>query len=319
MICSKRWPDVPEFFPFVMVTMPDFFDPHVISRIRGYEIRSFRMVESYMAGMHKSRMLGISTEFAQHREYVPGDDTRHLDWKVFAKSDRYFVKQYEAETSMQVMFLLDASRSMFFRSDEAAMSKYEYAATTLSALAWLLTQQKDAFGLGLFDREVRSVLPAKSSTTHFRNMVDVLEKASPGAETDLCDVLLNIAPQLKRRSLVVLLTDLVTDLDRLALGIGQISFGDHDLILMHVEDPLERDFTPQGQTMLIGSEGEGQLLCEPRDLRQAYLDARSEHLQQARNTVRHFGYELESLPTDAPLSDALTHVLTWRQARRQRR
>lgn len=299
--------------------MPDFFDPHVISRIRGYELRSFRMVESYMAGMHKSRMLGISTEFAQHREYVPGDDTRHLDWKVFAKSDRYFVKQYEAETGMQVMFLLDASGSMFFRSDSAAMSKYEYAATTLSALAWLLTQQKDSFGMALFDREIRSLLPGKSSMTHFRNMVDVLENASPGPETNLCDVLLTIAPQLKRRSLIVLMSDLVSDLDRLALGIGQLSFGDHDLMLMHVEDPQERDFDLAGQTVLIGTEGEGQLLCEPRDLRQAYLAARRAHLDQARNTLRQFGFELEELPTDASLSEALTQVLAWRQARRQRR
>jgi uncharacterized protein (DUF58 family) len=299
--------------------MADFFEPHVLARIKGYELRSMRLVESYMAGMHKSRLLGISTDFAQHRQYVPGDDTRHLDWKVFAKTDRYFIKQYEAETNMQVVFLLDASKSMFFRGQKSAMSKFEYAATTVSALCYLLSQQKDAFGLALFDARVRTLLPAKGSHAHLRNLVDVLEKARPGEETDLCGVFFSVAPQLKRRSLVVLLSDFVSDIQRLSLGVGQIHFGQHDMVLLHVEDPLERDFPFAGQTIFLGSEGEGKLLCEPRDMRHAYLAARDRHLEAVRQSCLQFGYVLEHMPTDAPLDETLSRLLSLRQARRRRR
>ncbi len=136
-----------------------YVDPHILSLIKSYELRSLRLVESFMAGMHKSKLLGISTEFAQHRPYSEGDDTKHLDWKVYAKTDRFYLREYEAETSMQVVFLLDVSKSMFFKGEGEAFSKLEYAATTLSALCYLLMQQKDSFSLALFDAEVR-VVPA---------------------------------------------------------------------------------------------------------------------------------------------------------------
>ncbi|MEX1097480.1 MAG: DUF58 domain-containing protein [Planctomycetales bacterium] len=299
--------------------MPDYLDPRVLSRIKGYELRSRRLVESFMAGMHKSKLLGISTEFAQHRQYVPGDETKHLDWKVYAKTDRYYVKQYEAETNMQVVFLLDASNSMFFRSDEAAMSKFDYAATVLASMSYLLMQQKDAFGLALYDEKVRTFLPPKGSHTHFRNLTDVLDKTTAGPETDLADVCLTIAPQLKRRSLIIVISDFITDLDRLGLGLGQISFGGHDMVLFHVEDPLERDFHFAGQTIFIGKENEGRLLCEPRDLRNAYLKSRRKHLGNVRRTALQFGYEVEDLPTDARLDESLSKFLATRLAKRRQR
>lgn len=299
--------------------MPDYLDPHVLSRIKGYELRSMRLVESFMAGMHKSKLLGISTEFAQHRQYVPGDETKHLDWKVYAKTDRFYVKQYEAETNMQVVFLLDASNSMFFQSDDAAMSKFDYAATVLSSMSYLLMQQKDAFGLVLFDSRVRGFLPPRGSHTHFRNLTDTLEKTTAGTETDLAEACLTIAPQLKRRSLVIVISDFITNLDRLGLGIGQISFGNHDMVLFHVEDPLERDFHFAGQTIFIGKENEGRLLCEPRDLRNAYLSARRRHLDEIRRTSLQFGYEVEELPTDARLDESLSKFLAARLAKRRQR
>lgn len=297
--------------------MADYFDPQVLSRIKGYEMRSLRLVESYMSGMHKSKLLGISTEFAQHRQYVAGDETKHLDWKVFAKTERFYVKQYEAETNMPVVFLLDASRSMFFQSPQAAMTKYEYAATTVCTLARLLSLQKDAFGLALFDETVRSFLPAKGSQSHFRNMSHLLETAEPGAETDLAEVCLAIAPQLKRRCLLILLSDFVSNLDRLALGLGRIRFGHHDVVLFHVEDPQERDFQFRGQTIFLGPENEGRLLCEPRDLRNTYLAARRRHLAEVRDNAVRLGFDLEEMPTDARLDETLSKLLALRQARRK--
>ena len=298
--------------------MADYLDPHVLSRIKGYEMRSLRLVESYMSGMHKSKLLGISTEFAQHRQYVAGDETKHLDWKVFAKTERYYVKQHEAETNMPVIFLLDSSKSMFFESPQAAMSKFAYAATTVCTLARFLSLQKDAFGLVLFDRAIRTIMPPKGSHAHFRNLTHTLENASPGEETDLAQVFMSLAPQLKRRSLIIVVSDFLSDLDRLTLGLGQLSFGNHDVVMFHVEDPQERDFQFRGQTIFLGPENEGRLLCEPRDLRNTYMESRRRHLDRVREDAVRFGYEVEEMPTDARLDETLSKFLALRQARRKR-
>jgi len=298
--------------------MADIFDPHVIGAVKGLTLRSLRLVESFMVGMHKSRLRGISTEFAQHRPYVQGDDTRHLDWKVLARTDRLYVKEYEAETNMPVRFLLDSSQSMFFRSDEAAMSKFEYAATIIATLSYLLLQQKDTFGLVLFDERVRSVLPPKGSGAHFRNVVDALTNATGGGKTNITNALLTLAPQLKQRGLIVVVSDFVDETDQLGSGLGQMSFLGQDVVLFHVEDPVERDFPFAGQTIFLGPEEEGRLLCEPRDLRNAYLAERRRHLDAVHELCLRFGYELEDMPTDTRLDAVLAGFLALRQARRRR-
>lgn len=296
--------------------MPDYFDPKVIGRIKKLELRSLRLVESFMTGQHKSRLLGISTEFAQHRPYVPGDDVRHLDWKVYAKTDRYHIKQYEAETNMQVTFLLDTSRSMFFRGEQAAMTKFDYAATTVAALAYLLLQEKDLFSLMLFDRELHTVLRARGAAGHFRNVVAAMEAARPGPRTALVPVISALVGRLARRGLVVIVSDFVDELSNLGLALGQLSFCGQDVVLMHVEDPAEREFPFAGQTIFEGLEQEGKLLCEPRDLRRAYLAGRRRHIEGIQQACLQFGYDLERLQTDKRLDAALAGFLTLRQARR---
>jgi uncharacterized protein (DUF58 family) len=298
--------------------MPDFFDPHVIGRVKGLALRSLRLVESFMVGMHKSRLRGISTEFAQHRPYVQGDDTRHLDWKVFARTDRFYLKEYEAETSMPVRFLLDTSQSMFYQSPEAAMSKFEYAATIVATLAYMLLQQKDTFGLVLFDETVHAVLPPKGSGGHFRNVLEALSKATGSGRTNISNALATLAPQLKRRGLAVVVSDFVDETDRFASSLGQMSFLGQDIILFHVEDPVEREFPFAGQTIFLGPEQEGKLLCEPRDLRNAYLAERERHLDSIRELCLRFGYEFEHMPTDSRLDAVLAGFLALRQARRRR-
>lgn len=298
--------------------MPDFFDPHVIARVKGFDLRSLRLVESLMAGMHKSRLRGISTDFAQHRPYAPGDDTRHLDWKVFARTDRFYLKEYEAETNMPVRFLLDTSRSMFFQSPEAAMPKFAYAATIVATLAYLLLQQKDTFGLVLFDEKPHTLLPARGSGAHFRSIVRAMSEAAPGGTTALAAALAAIAPQLKHRGLLVVVSDFIADTDHLGDALGQVSFLGQDVVLFHVEDPAERDFPFAGQTIFLGPEAEGKLVCEPRDLRRAYLAERARHLEAIHQLCLRFGYQLEHMPTDARLDAVLAGFLALRQARRRR-
>ncbi len=298
--------------------MPDIFDPQIIGRVKGLELRSLRLVESYMVGMHKSKLRGISTEFAQHRAYVTGDDTRHLDWKVFAKTDRFFVKQYEVETSMPVYFLIDASPSMFFKSEGASMTKFDYAATIVATLAYLLMQQKDSFGLGVFDQKIRQLLPAKSSGTHYRQCLDVLKKATAGGKTDVGAAMLTIGPQLKQRGKVLIVSDFVDESEKFGMGMGRMSFSGQDVVFYHIEDPIERDFPYAGQTIFLGMEGEGKLLCDPRDLRGVYLTERKRHLEAIRALTLRFGFNLEEMPTDARLDAVLSGILALRQARRRR-
>jgi uncharacterized protein (DUF58 family) len=299
--------------------MSDIFDPQIIGSVKGLALRSRRLVESFLVGMHKSRLRGISTVFAQHRQYVAGDDTRHLDWKVFARTDRLHLKEYEAETNMPVRFLLDTSKSMFFKGDAAAMSKYDYAATVVATLAYLLTRQKDTFGLALFDQRVRVALPAKGSQAHFRNAVDVLSAATPGGQTDLAAAIGNLAPQCKQRGLVVIVSDFIADTDDLALALGQLSFLGQDVVLCRVEDPLERDFPFAGPTVFLGPEQEGKLPCDPRDFRNAYLAQRRRHLDAIRQASARFGYESQDLPTDQRLDAILAGFLSVRQQRRMNR
>jgi uncharacterized protein (DUF58 family) len=296
--------------------MSDYFDPNIIGRIKGLSLRSQHLVESLMVGMHKSRLRGISTEFAQHRQYADGDDTRRLDWKVFARTNRLYLKEYEAETSMPVRFLLDTSRSMFFKSDRAAMSKFDYAATVVATLCYLLMQQKDTFGLALFSQKVLATLPPKGSRSHFRNIVDVLSAASAQGETDLSSAVTSIAAQCKQRGLVVIVSDLLSETDSLALALGQLSFLGQDAILFHVEDPVERDFPFSGPTVFLGPEQEGKLLCEPRDFRNLYLAERGRHLDAIRDACRRFGYDVEAMPTDAHLDAVLSGFLSLRQVKR---
>ncbi len=295
----------------------DYFDPAIIGRVKNLELRSLRLVESLLVGMHKSRLRGISTEFAQHRQYVPGDDTRHLDWKVYAKTDRFFVKEYEVETNMPVYFLIDTSPSMFFKSPQAAMSKFEYAATIVVTLSYLLMQQKDMFGVALFDEKIRTMLPAKSSGSHFRQIADVLGKAKAGGKTDLGNAMINLGPQLKLSGMVIVVSDLIDNSEKLGMGLGQMSFTGQDVVLFHVEDPAERDFNFSGQTIFLGTEGEGKLLCDPRDLRNAYMNSRQKHLDSVRATAMRFGYSIEDMHTDARLDATLSGILSLRQARRK--
>ena len=297
--------------------MPDFFDPLVIGRVKGLELRSLRLVESYMSGTHKSRLLGISTDFAQHRQYVPGDDTKHLDWKVFAKTDRFYIKQYEAETNMGVTFLLDTSNSMFFKSEQAGLSKFDYAATILCALSYMLLQQKDTFGLMLFGEGITNVVRARGSGSHFRNCVRVLEEAKPSGKTSVPDAVSAMASQLKRRGLAIIISDFVSDIDRLGLALGQLSFSGQDTVLFHIEDPIERDFPFSGQTIFLGMEDEGKLLCEPRDLRNAYLAERNRHIEDIHQACLSFGYDLEKMQTDKRLDAALSGFLSLRLARKK--
>lgn len=299
--------------------MTNYFDPKIIGRIKNLDLRSMRLVQSFTSGMHKSKIIGISTEFAQHRQYVPGDEIKHIDWKVYAKTDKYYIKLYEAETSMVTYFLIDTSASMFFKSEETGMSKFDYAATAASSVMFMIQDQKDTFGCALFDDTLHTRLPAKGSKGHYHNCNELLSNAKPAKATNITDALMAIAPQMGPPGLLVVISDFIDIDDRFGLALGQLNFMGHDVMMFRIEDPLERDFTSSGQTIFLGPENEGKLLCDPRDLRSAYLNVREEHIEELRGICRRNGYGIEDMYTDTPLDATLSSILAARLARRSSR
>ena len=217
--------------------MENFFDPQVFAAVERLELRARRLVEGFMLGAHRSPFRGVSTDFAEHRLYVQGDDTRHLDWKVYARTDHFYVKRYEQDTNMEVRFLIDGSRSMFFRSDEAPLTKFAYGATLAATLAYLLLGQGDAIGMNLFDRKVRLTFPPRSTMAHFRRIVEALEKAAPGPDTGLAESLRETAMQIKRAGMVIVVSDILAPLDAFAESLGLLNFKGDEVLLFRIGLP----------------------------------------------------------------------------------
>jgi uncharacterized protein (DUF58 family) len=249
-----------------------YLDPRVLSRITRLDLRARHVVEGFISGMHRSPFHGFSVEFASHREYVPGDDIRHIDWKVQARTDRFYIKQYEEETNLKATFLLDASESMHFKSEKAdTLSKYEYAATAAASLAFLLQQQQDAVGLGIFDEDLVQYLPASASSSQLKAMVHAMHVNKPKKKTSLEQVAHAMAEKIPRRGLVCLISDLFVDIDGVIKALEHFRHYNHEVIVLHIMDTDELDFPYQGMIRFKGLEALGDLTVEPRALREAYL------------------------------------------------
>lgn len=295
--------------------MAGLFNPQIIGRIERLELKARRLVEGFMTGIHKSPYRGVSTDFAEHRHYVQGDDTRHLDWKIFARCDKFYVKKYESETNLEARFVLDTSRSMFFSSDPQFPSKFEYASLLVASLAYLVFNQHDAIGLNLFDRDVRTTFPPRASYSQYKLITDTLEKTEPGTDdTDLGNVLKKLSLQVKRRGMVVIISDFLDDVETFAEGLSLLAYRGNDVLLFRIEDPTEKDFSFTGQTVFLGMEGEGNVICDPRDLRLHYLDERERHVSELYGACRRNGFLMEEAATNAPLEDMLAGFLNFRTA-----
>lgn len=251
-----------------------YLDPKVLAKIHRLEIKARLIVEGYISGLHRSPYHGFSIEFAEHREYVPGDDIRHVDWKVFGRSDRFYIKQYEEETNLRSYVLLDASESMRYASGKGVaegVSKYEYGTYVAAALAYLLSKQQDAIGLGIFDETLRTFLPPASSQAHFMNLIRELDRQDTARKTDIGAILEGFSNRIAAKGLVVLISDMFDQLDTIRRGLKLLRHKGHEVILFHLLDREERTFPFQNTTLFEGLEGYPELLVEPRALRKAYL------------------------------------------------
>jgi uncharacterized protein (DUF58 family) len=292
-----------------------YLDPRLLARLKGLELKARLIVEGYVAGMHRSPYHGFSVEFAEHREYAPGDDLRYVDWKVFARSDRYYLKQYEEETNFSCYLLLDTSESMRYRSEHSAVSKLEYAQYVAAAIAYLIVQQRDAVGLATFDTDVNHFVSCSNQPSHLKQLFHTMDETPPAGETAIGPILHDLAGRIKRRGLVILISDMFDDMDSLTLGLKHFRHRRHDVSLMQVIDPDEQDFPFDQPTRFKGLEGEPEQLTEPRALKRAYRDEFERFLQQLRRSCRDLDMEHVLLRTDRPLDLALKSFLTRRLRR----
>ncbi len=292
-------------------------DPAVIGRVAKLELRARLVVEGYVSGLHKSPFRGFSVEFAEHREYATGDDLRHLDWKVYGKSDRFYVKRYEEETNLLCHIVLDVSQSMDFGTE--GVRKMDYAKTIAAALAHLVVAQNDAAGLVLFDDDLRTSIPAAGSQVHLRRIFETIEKAEARGKTDAGTVLVRVSEQLRKRGLVVVVSDLVGDVEQILRGLRALRGRGHDVIVLQVLDPSEIEFPFERMTLFEGLEDFPDLLADPKSLRRAYLGQLDEFRRRLRAGCLAERIDAVELNTRTTLDVALTSYLAHRTAMGRRR
>lgn len=289
-----------------------FLHPQTIARTARLDLRAKQVVEGFISGMHKSPFFGHSVEFVQHREYVPGDDLRHLDWKVWSKSDRFFIKQYEAETNLRSTIVVDVSESMHY--GRGSLNKYDYACTAAACMAYLLLHQQDSAGLITFDSDVRQVVPARSQHTHIDAIVQALHVSKPRQKTDIEKILRRVAETVVSRGLIILVSDLLCDREPLFRGLEMLKHRKHDVLVFHVLDQDEMEFPFAGTTRFEGMEELPHLLCDPRALREGYLEALEEYLVEVRRGCARQGIDYVLVRTGDYLDALLTKFLHHRMA-----
>lgn len=292
-----------------------YLDPRTLASIQGLELRARLIVEGYVSGVHHSPYHGFSIEFAEHREYVPGDDLRYVDWKVFGKTDKVYLKQFETDTNLVSHLVLDTSESMRYQSSAAAMSKLEYAKCVAAALAYLILQQQDSVGVATFDSELQTLVRASSNTSHLKQVLHVMEESRAERKTSTGAIFHDLAERLKRRGVVVILSDLFDNVAATLAGLKHLRHRRHDVIVFHVLDPAELDFPFDRVTLFKGLEQLPDVLTDPRSLRKAYLDEFNRFAKSIESGCRNQRIDYVRLRTDQSLALALSSYLASRMAR----
>jgi uncharacterized protein (DUF58 family) len=294
---------------------PKFLDPQTLAKLQGLELRARSIVEGYVSGVHRSPYHGFSIEFAEHREYSQGDDLRYVDWKVFGKTDKFYLKQYEEETNLVSYMLLDISESMRYQSADAPLSKLEYAQCVAASLSYLILQQQDSVGMVTFDKEIRALIRASSNPSHFKQLLYVMENAAPERKTRTGPIFHDLAERLKRRGLVLVLSDLFDDVPSMMAGLKHFRHRRHEVVVFHVLDPAELDFRFRQTTLFRGLEEMPDVLTDPQSLRQAYLDEFGKFQQAVKKGCRAQNIDYVLLRTDQSLEIALSSYLASRMNR----
>jgi len=287
-----------------------FLDPKVLNKITRLDLKARHIVEGFMGGMHKSPYHGFSVEFAEHREYAPGDDLKHLDWKVFGRSDRLFIKEYELETNLRSHILLDTSESMDYGGKET--TKLELASHIAASMAYLILRQQDSVGMVCFDKEVKSFIPTSSSMGHLRPILGTLAQSEGRNKTDLGAVLNSLAERIQRRGLIILISDLFDKPETILKSLQHFTHKRHDVIVFHVLDEYELTFPFERMTLFEGLEEYPKQLVDPRSLRKAYLEEVNKFCEELRKGCVRQMIDYVRISTDQDLDVELTKYLAGR-------
>jgi uncharacterized protein (DUF58 family) len=290
-----------------------YLEPLTLAKVRSLELKARLIVEGYLSGMHKSPYHGFSVEFAQHREYVPGDDIKHIDWKVYGRTGRFFLKQYEEETNLICWILLDVSESMKYGSAET--TKYDYACMAAAALAYLVLGQSDSFGFITYDNEIRTFLKPSSQPSQLKEMIRLMNQGGGKEKSRMGPLFHDLAERINRRSIIVVLGDMFDEVEDILAGFKHLRHKRHEVILWHILDGAELTFPFQESTLFRGLEQYPELLTEPRSLRQSYLEQIEGFLRALKRGCRDQNIDYVQLRTDTPLNVALSSYLAHRSMR----
>jgi uncharacterized protein (DUF58 family) len=290
----------------------NYLNPEVLQKLGGLELVAREIVEGLRVGTHRSPLRGFSTEFAYHRQYAPGDSIRSIDWRIFGRTDRYYTKLYEAETNFDCYLLVDASSSMNYASGK--VSKLEYAKFIAASLAYMVLRQRDSVGLSIFDSEVRAYLPPRSSMSILMEFDGLLRDIKPTPRTSIAKQLHDITLMIKRRSLVVLVSDLFSDVDDILAGLDHLRFNGHDVVVFHTLDPHELEFPFKGAWCFEGLEEEEPLTTQADRIRDEYLTSFNEYIKSLREGCVASQIDYTTVNTSLPLDDILSEFIVKRQA-----
>ncbi len=288
-------------------------DPGSLMRLKGLQLRARAAVEGFIKGIHRSPYHGFSVEFSEYRQYTPGDDPRYLDWRLFARSDRYYVKRFEDETNLRCHLVLDTSRSMNYRSGD--YSKGDYARTAAATIAYYLTLQRDAVGLLTLDDRVTDYLPPRHRPGHLHRLMGMLDREPRGLATDLSGPLEEVAATVKKRGLIVLISDLLAPADALRSRLGYLRSRGHEVIVLRILDPAEVAFDFATPAVFRDSESGRELYIDPDAARAGYVGKFAAHAAEIQGACTDLGIEFQAITTDSPLGVMLFDLLKARMRR----
>jgi uncharacterized protein (DUF58 family) len=290
-------------------------DAQTLSRLAGVKLRARAVMEGVLSGLHKSPHQGQSVEFAEHKEYAPGDELRHLDWKAYGKLDKYYVKRFEHETNLRAVMVVDGSASMGYRS--GALSKLEVAVTLAGALSYLLIRQQDAAGLAVVSGQKVEDLPPRAAAGHLSTLLDAMDRIRPEGTTDLFHAADLLAEKLHRRSLVLVFSDLFDDRQDALRRILQLRGRKHDVAVFQILDPAELEFPFDDPTLFLSMEDDRRIEVNPREIKASYLEELGAFLESTRTLCAQNDVEYEQVRTDAPLDQVLLRFVARRQGGRR--
>ena len=288
-------------------------DPEVLAKLGNLRLRVRAIAEGVLTGLHRSPHHGQSVEFAEHKEYTPGDEIRHIDWKAYGKFDKYYVKRFEQETNLRAYLVVDSSGSMGYRGRPGAMTKLEVASALAASLAYLLFRQQDAAGLLLVGDVVRAAIPPRATASHLGPLVGALEEATPGGPTRLAAAVDWVIERVPRRSSVLVFSDLMDPDERILRKLAQLGLRHHDVTVFHVLDPAELEFPFEDPTLFLSMEDARQVEAHPRDVRRGYLEAFARWLDEVKRTAAEADVDYQLCRTDRPLDEVLLPFLARRE------